>query len=230
MKHFTSLCLSILSLVVAAPVLAQEGAIHLGAPSQENLPAMCASLSQELREFGHFDAKPTWKRVKIAAGKFSLELPHADAWSDGVKPYKPYTSFDRGDQFALTVDGITATPTENGIHFGRLWVDDLCSRSDLRTERLSVAGNIREYVVSWERGDLKKQGIRWQDASYPVIPFKIGISNALLARAKDVIGLCGEPQEVLLVQRGKRIYTISSTCRPITINHFRIANSIQETK
>ena len=222
--------------IVAAPFV----------PIESRTLARCEATAEKITTTGNFRySSPGWKRIFVRAGNFSIEMPYAEEWTDStgkiLLPYTPVakTALARlaspntqylsrliaGSMGESAVKKDTAKIT--GITFGANALPGLCHAS-ISAPFEQEASQFRKYAVWWQNGTLKE--VAPLMLNYPVISLKVGKYDAVIVRQESLVGECGEPEEYLYVQRGKRLFGIHSLCRPIGIDHLRIANSIQEGK
>lgn len=197
-------------------------------PFNNHAPAIAACQQQldQTRQDVAMSAPASWQRVHIKDGAFSLILPYSSQWTAGGKAVLPYTPID------ATSNGSFTPP--KGIHFGRYRLDDITCDETSGPLVLNSKSAMREYVVDWAPEKAKRK-----TASSPNdlrIPIKIGAYQGSILRVDGgemmaaLMGKSCQVTETLELSVKHTLIHISSPCRPIGVDHFRIASSILSDK
>lgn len=184
----------------------------------------CSEAIAQIREQGHFDLLPTWKRITVSAGRFSVEMPHNSGWTRNGLPLLPYTPYPANTRVSPLTGA--ALPSGGAIHFGR-YSFDLCSET-LPAMSIDTLRNTRDYILTWETNNLRTILRRPTFAETP-LTFKLGNDQVAIVKEFYPNHSCVEdiPQEVLYVQKGNRVFALGSLCKPVSFDHFRMAMSLR---
>lgn len=193
-------------------------------PFNNHAPAIAACQQQldQTRQDVAMSAPASWQRVHIKNGAFSLVLPYSSQWTAGGKTVLPYTPIE-----SVASKGFTPP---KGIHFGRYRLDDITCDEASGPLVLNSKSAMREYVVDWAPETSKRKTT--SSSTDLRIPIKIGSYQGSILRADGgemmaaLMGKSCQVNEVLELSVKHTLIHISSPCRPIGIDHFRIASSI----
>ncbi len=211
------------------PVLFQTDSSVMGSSTttHANMERCIQDVNTIAREqAADYAAASTWPLVHVKSGGFSVRMPYSADWRVRGKGLLPYT--------LLEAEPSSSVKNLHEIHMGITRLDDVVCSDFVQSVLLSPKVVLREYQLAWQpvrdRAATLKQSGSVEEPGYP-IPIKIGAYNATIDRINSPLitaffgGDC--VSEFLNVTVKGMVYTFGSECRPLNINHFRMAASLK---